>query len=123
FVHIRVMEEDCGAFAADCVVLSCCCQCLVLQVSVFVFFKIPCKLAKKMKKFVKRRCRKTLQPTMEDVKEEHCSRNGFAFEVVSTRSDCFDDIEGMLQERSMNKGFLFGSFWRHEDASDIFDFK
>ncbi|CAN6976016.1 unnamed protein product [Brassica rapa subsp. trilocularis] len=27
------MEEDCGAFAADCVVLSCCCQCLVLQVT------------------------------------------------------------------------------------------
>lgn len=117
------MEEDCGAFAADCVVLSCCCQCLVLQVSVFVFFKIPRKLAKKMKKFVKRRCGKTLQPTMEDVKEEHWSGNGFAFEDCSSRLNCMEDIEGMLQELSMNKGFLFGSFWGHEDSSDIFDFK
>ncbi|XP_010501592.1 PREDICTED: uncharacterized protein LOC104778876 [Camelina sativa] len=123
FVHIRVMEEDCGAFAADCVVLSCCCQCLVLQVSVFVFFKIPCKLAKKMKKFVKRRSRKTLQPTMEDVKEEYCSGNGFAFEEGSSGSYCFEDIEGMLQELSISKGILFGSFWRHEEFSDVFDFK
>ncbi|CAA7036332.1 unnamed protein product [Microthlaspi erraticum] len=120
------MEEDCGAFAADCVVLSCCCQCLVLQVSVFVFSKVPRKLVQKMKKlFVKRRCGKTLQPTMEeDVKLEHWYGNGFAFdEGSSSRFNCIEDIEGMLQDLSMNKEFVFGSFWRHEDSSDSLYFK
>ncbi|VVB14348.1 unnamed protein product [Arabis nemorensis] len=112
------MEEDCGAFAADCVVLSCCCQCLVLQVTGFVFFKIPIKLVQKMKKFVKRRCGKTLQPTMEeDVKDEHWYGNGFAFDEGSSRFNCIEDIEGMLQELSMNKELVFGSFWRHENSS------
>ncbi|CAH2033912.1 unnamed protein product [Thlaspi arvense] len=120
------MEEDCGAFAADCVILSCCCQCLVLQVSVFAFFKIPRKLAQKMKKFVKRRCGETLQPTMKEedvVKEDHWYGNGFAFEESSSRFNCTEDIEGLLQELSMNKEFVFGSFWRHQDSSDTLDFK
>ncbi|CAG7864671.1 unnamed protein product, partial [Brassica rapa] len=117
----RVMEEDCGAFVADCVVLSCCCQCLVLQVTTFVFFKVPRKLAQRVKKFVKRRCGKTLQPrTDEDVmKEEHWCGKGVVFEEGS--SNCIEDIERMLQE--MSKEFGFGSFWRHEDSSDILDVK
>ncbi|CAF2045505.1 hypothetical protein HID58_034803 [Brassica napus] len=115
------MEEDCGAFVADCVVLSCCCQCLVLQVTTFVFFKVPRKLAQRVKKFVKRRCGKTLQPrTDEDVmKEEHWCGKGVVFEEGS--SNCIEDIERMLQE--MSKEFGFGSFWRHEDSSDILDVK
>ncbi|KAG2250488.1 hypothetical protein Bca52824_080624 [Brassica carinata] len=85
------MEEDRGAFVADCVVLSCCCQCLVLQVTTFVFFK-------------------------EDVvKEERWYGNGVVFEEGSSRSDCIEVTEGMLQELSMSKEFGFGSFWRHED--------
>ncbi|KAF8088749.1 hypothetical protein N665_0530s0005 [Sinapis alba] len=119
------MEEDCGAFVADCVVLSCCCQCLVLQVTGFVFFKIPLKLVQKVKKFVKRRYGKTLQPRMEEdvFKEEHWCGNGFDFEEGSSRFSCIEDIEGMLQELAMNKEFLFGSFWVHEDSSDILDVK
>ncbi|CAN6985047.1 unnamed protein product [Brassica oleracea var. botrytis] len=119
------MEEDCGAFVADCVVLSCCCQCLVFQVTGFVFFKIPLKLVQKVKKFVKRRSGKALQPRMEEdvVKEEHLCGNGFGFEEGSSRFNCVEDIEGMLQELSMNKEFLFGSFWRHEDSSEIIDVK
>ncbi|CAF1928193.1 BnaCnng34780D [Brassica napus] len=119
------MEEDCGAFAADCVVLSCCCQCLVLQVTVFVFFKVPRKLGQKIKKFVKRRCGNTLHTTREEavVKEELWCGNGFVFEEGSSRSNCTEDIERMLQERSMSKEFGFGSFWRHEDSSEIVDVK
>lgn len=43
-----------------------------------------------MKKFLKRRCGKTLQPEMEDVKEEHLSENGFAFEEGSSRLNCLE---------------------------------
>ncbi|CAH8349619.1 unnamed protein product [Eruca vesicaria subsp. sativa] len=62
------MEEDCGAFCSRL-----CCSvmllpvCLVLQVTWFVFFKIPpLKLVQKMKQFAKRRCGSTLKPAMEE---------------------------------------------------------
>ncbi|KAL0705213.1 hypothetical protein Bca4012_071638 [Brassica carinata] len=100
-------------------------ECLVLQVTVFVFFKVPRKLGQKIKKFVKRRCGNTLHTTREEavVKEELWCGNGFVFEEGSSRSNCTEDIERMLQERSMSKEFGFGSFWRHEDSSEIVDVK
>ncbi|CAH8390159.1 unnamed protein product [Eruca vesicaria subsp. sativa] len=118
------MEEECGAFAADCVVLTCCCQCLVLQVTCFVLFKVPRKLGQKIKKFVKRRCGKTLIQTREEdvVKEEHWYGNRIVFEEGSSRSNCIEEeIERTLQELSMKEEFSFGSFWRDEDSSDILD--
>lgn len=57
------------------------------------------------------------------VKEEPWGENGFPFEEGSSRFSCIEDIEGMLQELSMNKEFVFGSFWRREDSSDILDVK
>nr|VDD43655.1 unnamed protein product [Brassica oleracea] len=94
-------------------------------ITVFVFFKVPRKLGQKIKKFVKRRCGNTLHTTREEavVKEELWCGNGFVFEEGSSRSNCTEDIERMLQERSMSKEFGFGSFWRHEDSSEIVDVK
>ncbi|KAF3609875.1 hypothetical protein DY000_02046513 [Brassica cretica] len=85
----------------------------------FVFFKVPRKLSQSVKKFVKRRCGKTLQPrTDEDaVKEENWCGKGVVFGEGSSRCNCIQDIERMLQ--GMSKEFGFGSFWRHEDSSDI----
>ncbi|XP_019101052.1 PREDICTED: uncharacterized protein LOC104787921 [Camelina sativa] len=116
------MEEDCGAFAADCVVLCCCCECFILQVFIFVFFKVPCKLAHKMKRFVTRRLRgikkrrnaKIFLPTKEDDcrdREEHVSR-----------LSCMQDIEEMMHELSMKGEFVFGSFWRQGDSANDLDF-
>lgn len=113
------MEEDCGAFAADCVIICCCCECFILQVFIFVFFKIPCKLSQKMKKFVTRRLRgkkrrdaETILPTKEDdCIEEHGSS-----------LSCMEDIEEMLQELSMKGEFVFGSFWRQGDTANDLDF-
>ncbi|KAG2283609.1 hypothetical protein Bca52824_054829 [Brassica carinata] len=55
---------------------------------------VPSKLAQKIKKFVKRRYGKTLQPTREEdvVKEEHWYRNVFAFEEGSSRSKCWSSL-------------------------------
>ncbi|KAL1218542.1 hypothetical protein V5N11_001705 [Cardamine amara subsp. amara] len=106
---------------ADCIILSCCCECFILQVLIFVFFKIPCKLAQKMKKFVtkrlrgkKRRAAKTVLPTKEDdCREDH----------GSTFSCMEEDIEEILQELSMKGEFVFGSFWRQGDPSNDLDFR
>lgn len=87
----------------------------MLQVTTFVFFKVPCKLGQKIKKFAKKRCGRTR--TEEDVvKEERWYGNGVVFEEGSSRSNCIEVTEGML---SMSKEFGFGSFWRHEDLPTL----
>ncbi|XP_018445606.1 uncharacterized protein LOC108817425 [Raphanus sativus] len=119
------MEQDCGAFAADCVVLCCCCcECFMLQVFIFVFFKIPRKLALKMKKFVTRRKKRrdveTFLPTKE---EEDCRGEEEYLSGDVSRVSCMDDIEEMLQELSMEGEFMFGSFWRQGDSTNDLDFR
>ncbi|KAF8094021.1 hypothetical protein N665_0371s0006 [Sinapis alba] len=119
------MEQECGAFAADCVVLCCCCECFMLQVFIFVFFKIPCKVAHKMKRFMMRRLRgkkrrdaKTFLPT----KEESCRGEEERLPGDVSRVSCMEDIEEMFQELSMEGEFVFGSFWRQGDSTNDFDF-
>lgn len=122
-MHQELMEQDCGAFAADCVILCCCCECFVLQFFIFVFFKIPRKLSHKMKNFVTRRLRgkkrrgvEIFLPTKEeDCREEHLSGDG-------SRFSCMEDIEKMLHELSMEGEFVFGSFWRQGETSNDLDF-
>ncbi|KAL6006942.1 hypothetical protein ACLOJK_032438 [Asimina triloba] len=47
--------EDLNLIAADCVVICCCGPCLVIQILVFLLLKLPSKLARKMKKLMRRR--------------------------------------------------------------------
>ncbi|CAN8238892.1 unnamed protein product [Cochlearia groenlandica] len=120
------MKEDCGASAADCLVLCCCCECFMLQVFLFVFFKIPCKLAHKMKKLVtkrrlRRKMRRDAKRTFLHTKKD-CREEEERFYGHETRSKCMEDIEEMLQELSMEGEFVFGSFWRHGDSTNEFDF-
>ncbi|KAF8095363.1 hypothetical protein N665_0335s0011 [Sinapis alba] len=120
------MEQDCGAFAADCVILCCCCECFMLQFFLFVFFKIPRKLAHRMKRFVTRRLRgkkrrhvETFLPT----KEEDCGGEEEHLSGVGSRVSCMEDIEEMLQHLSMEGEFVFGSFWRQGDSTNDLDFR
>ncbi|CAH2066220.1 unnamed protein product, partial [Thlaspi arvense] len=106
------MEQDCGVFAADCVILCCCCECFMLQFFIFVFFKIPRKVAQKMKRFVIRRLRgkkrreaKSFLPT---TKEEDCREEEEHVSGDGSRFSCMEDIEKMLQEFSMEGEFVFG---------------
>ncbi|CAH8358864.1 unnamed protein product [Eruca vesicaria subsp. sativa] len=121
----RTMEQDCGAFAADCVVLCCCCECFILQVFIFIFFKTPRRVSHKMKRFVIRRLRrkkrrdsKTFLPSKNDDCREEKPLPGDV-----SRVSCMEDIEEVLQELSMEGEFVFGSFWRQgEDSTNDLDF-
>ncbi|CAI0552685.1 unnamed protein product [Linum tenue] len=58
--------EDCNQMAADCVVLSCCCQCLLLQFLIYLFLKLPRRLLNRTrnyarKKLLKMRSRKKIE--------------------------------------------------------------
>ncbi|XP_047323467.1 uncharacterized protein LOC124927151 [Impatiens glandulifera] len=117
-------DVDCNMLSADCVVISCCCQCLILQLIIVVFLKLPYKLLQKTRRYAKRKlfARRSkhnkpiiivdqmiiaptslinVQPEIEEI-HDHC----FC---------CMDQVDRVIEEMS-NKGmFGFGSFWNREE--------
>ncbi|CAF2063069.1 BnaC06g30330D [Brassica napus] len=117
----KTMEQDCGAFTADCVVLCCCCECFILQFFIFIFYKMPSKVAHKMKRFVIRRLLRGKKRRLLPAKDEDCREEERLPGDVS-RVSCMEDIEEMLHELSMEGEFVFGSFWRQGETTNDFDF-
>lgn len=118
-----IMEQDCGAFAADCVVLCCCCECFILQVFIFLFFKFPSKVAHKMKRFVIRRLIRKKRRFLLPAKDEISCREEGSLSGDVSRVSCMEGIEEMLHELSMEGEFVFGSFWRQgETTNNYLDF-
>ncbi|KAL3751423.1 hypothetical protein ACJRO7_012276 [Eucalyptus globulus] len=118
--------EDWNALAADCIVVSCCCQCLILQIAVFILLKIPCRLFQKTKRFAKkrfrhsRRRRKSLEKTRYLSEGPGCSmrdgEDGFFLDVYERGGRCMEEVEKALQEMSQKGVFGFGSFWGRESG-------
>ncbi|CAN7053560.1 hypothetical protein IGI04_028452 [Brassica rapa subsp. trilocularis] len=118
----RTMEQDCGVFTADCVVLCCCCECFILQFFIFVFYKMPSKVAQKMKRFVIRRLLRGKKRRLLPAKNEDCREEERLPGDDVSRVSCMEDIEEMLHELSMEGEFVFGSFWRQGETTNDLDF-
>uniref|UniRef100_A0A7N0UL19 Uncharacterized protein n=1 Tax=Kalanchoe fedtschenkoi TaxID=63787 RepID=A0A7N0UL19_KALFE len=116
--------EDLNLLAADCVVISCCCQCLVLQLLVFLLLKLPYKLFRKARDFAKRRVRaaggnvgKSLARIVENrvmVRlDSLSSREGSRRSRSRSRRGkaCMEEVEKALEELTRQGEFGFGSFW------------
>ncbi|KAJ3692463.1 hypothetical protein LUZ60_012813 [Juncus effusus] len=52
------IAKETGLVAVDCVVISCCCPCLILQITIFLFIRLPHKLAVKTKRIILRKLHK-----------------------------------------------------------------
>ncbi|KAF8042033.1 hypothetical protein BT93_A0588 [Corymbia citriodora subsp. variegata] len=126
--------EDCNMLAADCIVVSCCYQCLVLQIAVFILLKIPSRLFQKTKQFAKkrfrrfRRRRKSLEKTShlsegQLVEGPGCSigvgEDGFFLDVSERGGPCMEEVEKVLEEMSQKGVFGFGSFWGGESGGSF----
>ncbi|KAG0498409.1 hypothetical protein HPP92_003100 [Vanilla planifolia] len=62
--------EDFNDTAAGCVVISCCCPCLLLQITLFVFLRLPRRLVAKSKKMMMTRKTKSKKsPDVQDTKK------------------------------------------------------
>uniref|UniRef100_M4CJE7 non-specific serine/threonine protein kinase n=1 Tax=Brassica campestris TaxID=3711 RepID=M4CJE7_BRACM len=118
----RTMEQDCGVFTADCVVLCCCCECFILQFFIFVFYKMPSKVAQKMKRFVIRRLLRGKKRRLLPAKNKDCREEERLPGDDVSRVSCMEDIEEMLHELSMEGEFVFGSFWRQGETTNDLDF-
>ncbi|XP_050372652.1 uncharacterized protein LOC126790457 [Argentina anserina] len=113
--------EDCNMLAADCVVISCCCQCLVLQITIFIFFKLPCKLIKKTRAYTMKKLqqRKKKGIVVESRTVYQCENDIVSIlgesmrstEEIHSCSCCIEEVDKVLEEMYQRGEFGFGSFW------------
>ncbi|XP_010502435.1 PREDICTED: uncharacterized protein LOC104779747 [Camelina sativa] len=115
--------EDLNTFAADCVVVSCCCNCLVLQIAIFIFLGLPQKLVKNTRKCYTKwginRKIKRMGLCCECRRENTEVDSGWMKESMTMSMEmeglrCIEEVEQALEEFSKNGEFLFGSFWGQE---------
>ncbi|KAI4379175.1 hypothetical protein MLD38_005505 [Melastoma candidum] len=115
--------EDCNALAADCIVVSCCCQCLILQILILVLIKLPFRLIRKLKERIS-------QKIIKHSKKEARGMEVFSFRypdsvgstprisvAFSDRSSfgyCAHEAEMVLEDLYKKGEFTFGSFWGRE---------
>lgn len=117
--------EDLNMMAADCIVISCCCQCLVLQIVVFILLKLPYKLIRKAKQYVKKLrnqkkkanaiTRQLSGCSIDGVIRSHSGSLRIKFEGLLFEEccgNCMDEIEKTLEDMSRNGEFALGSFWK-----------
>lgn len=139
--------EDCNTLISDCIIISCCCQCLLLQLLIFVFLRLPRKLARKTKEYAKRKLRNRRRKKQGDQVDEHKAyyygdefigldnNNSNSAKSMSLRvlelegmaandqellhkwGSCTEEVEKVLGELSLKGEFGFGSFWGRD--SDI----
>ncbi|ESW28376.1 hypothetical protein PHAVU_003G281600 [Phaseolus vulgaris] len=117
--------EEWNMLGADCVVISCCCQCLVLQILVFLLLKLPWKVIRKTREYAKKKLRqrkgnderakmKIESGCYEDVlvriDHEQSFRDGEGFSC----GGCMEEVEKMMEEFYEKGEFGFGSFWGRE---------
>ncbi|XP_075522244.1 uncharacterized protein LOC142555308 [Primulina tabacum] len=124
--------EDRNILAADCIIISCCCQCMILQILIFLLLKLPQKLLRKAKQYARKlrtRKRGTKITHIEVVGyDEDSLRNqgnsSFRIEVEGLSPDgtlrlgcSTDEIERVLVDLSNKGEFCFGSFWGRDQGS------
>ncbi|KAL1189638.1 hypothetical protein V5N11_006092 [Cardamine amara subsp. amara] len=112
--------EDLNSFAADCVVVSCCCNCLVLQIAIFIFLGLPQKLVKNTRKCytkwgINRRIKRMghgCECQDKNGVDSAWRKDSMSLEIEGF--GCIEEVEQVLEEFSKNGEFLFGSFWGQE---------
>ncbi|KAL2334202.1 hypothetical protein Fmac_015415 [Flemingia macrophylla] len=111
--------EDWSLLGADCVVISCCCQCLILQILVFVLLKLPCKLVKKTRDYAKKKLRRRKGNFHREmgsyndvvVRVQERSIRVQAEMALKEGHNCMDEVEKVMKEFYEKGEFAFGSFW------------
>ncbi|TKY58522.1 hypothetical protein E2542_SST15585 [Spatholobus suberectus] len=119
--------EDWNMLGADCVVISCCCQCLMLQILIFVLLKLPWKFVKKTREYAKKKLRQR-KGNDREMDREMCSYKDVLVRIheqsiriqaeMQLTDDeghkcggCMDEVEKVMEEFYQKGEFAFGSFW------------
>ncbi|XVF42958.1 hypothetical protein PTKIN_Ptkin02bG0001700 [Pterospermum kingtungense] len=126
--------EDCNMLVADCIAISCCTQCLILQIIIFVLLKLPCKLIRKTKEYAKKKLGRRKMIKIERVEggiqdkavKLHTSTSAsMSMELIQGlgggeghgfRCCCIEEAEEMLEKLRQKGEFAFGSFWGRSES-------
>ncbi|KAF5745316.1 hypothetical protein HS088_TW07G00900 [Tripterygium wilfordii] len=121
--------EDWNTLAGDCVAISCCCQCLILQMVIFFLLKLPYKLIRKTKDYAKKRLwhrdneNKNIELTrVSQFQDEFLEIHGGSMRIQADEIGshccgcCIEEVERVLYELSQKGEFSFGSFWGREGS-------
>ncbi|KAE9591788.1 hypothetical protein Lal_00038655 [Lupinus albus] len=125
--------EDWNMLGADCVVISCCCQCLMLQILVFVLIKLPCKVVRKTREYAKRKLRKGRRNDREIMGSSYkhvllrMHQQSMTTTQALNKDDgfghncgcCLDEVEKVMEEFYEKGEFGFGSFWARKDVPTL----
>ncbi|XP_059446825.1 uncharacterized protein LOC132178401 [Corylus avellana] len=125
--------EDLNMLAADCVVVSCCCQCLILQIVIFVLLKLPSKLIRKTREYARKKLRQRKEVVGGRItggREMGKYKDGFfvgslGIQVERLGMDgghhhgCMEEVEKVLEELSQKGEFAFGSFWGRKGSGSF----
>lgn len=115
--------EDLNMLAADCVVISCCCQCLILQSIIFILLELPRKVIQKTRAYAKKKLwHRKKEKMLESVRGRfQDSFDKFLEGSIEIQVDdfhgghdcesCIEEVEEVLEGFSQKGGFAFGSFW------------
>ncbi|WOH07759.1 hypothetical protein DCAR_0727193 [Daucus carota subsp. sativus] len=114
--------EDLNMIAADCIVISCCCQCLVLQILIRKAKQYVKKL-RNSKKEANTITRQLSGFSIDEVLRSHSGSFRIKFESILSEEccgNCMDEIEKALEDMSGNGEFAFGSFWKGDNLEESF---
>lgn len=122
-----------GLVTMDCLVACCCCPCLVLQITVFLFVRLPKKVVVKSKRIILRRwhkrraakrgCTASGMKLVELLDDDFEGAFGIGGECSNGGDDwkerCFAvDDDGMWEALIEQGLFWFGSFWGRPEQGD-----
>lgn len=120
---------------ADCIALSCCTQCLILQIIILLLLKLPCKLIRKTKEYAKKKLgrgkkeekmikmeRLKVKGEIQDEAVKLHTSTSMSIELIQGlgmgggedhgfQCCCIEEAEKMLEEHTQKGEFGFGSFW------------
>ncbi|XP_027348067.1 uncharacterized protein LOC113859513 [Abrus precatorius] len=116
--------EDWNMLGADCVVISCCCQCLMMQILVFVLLKLPWKLVRKTREYAKKKLRQRKGNDKKEMGSYEDVLVGIHEQSIRIQAEmalmddagrhcgcCMDEVEKVMEEFYQKGEFAFGSFW------------
>ncbi|XAR55872.1 hypothetical protein NMG60_11036103 [Bertholletia excelsa] len=118
--------EDWNMLASDCVVITCCCQCLILQIVLFVFLGLPHKLVQKLKQYTRKKLGRGKRESMAMGSEvDRCGdplpQNPKGSVTIEGEGFvcgcCMGEVDRVLEGLAQNGEFAFGSFWgKHQSG-------
>ncbi|KAH7833260.1 hypothetical protein Vadar_004568 [Vaccinium darrowii] len=124
----QIAMEDWNTIVSDCIVISCCCQCLIVEIVIFIFLKLPYKMVQKTKRYAKKKLRQrkrgktVIEMQMDAYRGEYFfefNDEGLGWDEFLGCGGCMEEVDKVIGELFQKGEFAFGSFWREGEPGNL----